>query len=389
MRMKKLLALATASILSVASLTALAACGDNGNNCEHVWGAEYTAGENGHYLTCTVCGEHNTTEAHKWGTFPTSVGASGHAVACIYCGAHNTTEAHNWNSIYVAGENGHYESCTDCGEHNTTLAHTWGTTNTSAGADGHYLSCTACNAHNTTVAHTWSTTYTADGRNGHYQACTADGCSAHNTTVAHEYDATTKICACGFKQPEAPTGSVIADINYKQTGAKDANWNRTDLHFRTKDEGTPLANYVTTSGSANPTAVAEDADGYKGVSGFSSRSSGSITITVNASAAGEVGLYIEMSVNSNAYALSRYWTLTVNGESVDVANAVAEKEGTNNAASNFYTFIGYVNLKAGENTIVLTRNNQNNNPLNLYGLRISAETATITGVAPTPTPSEN
>ncbi|MBR7186302.1 MAG: hypothetical protein IKD43_02285, partial [Clostridia bacterium] len=85
------------------------------------------------------------------------------------------------------------------------------------------------------------------------------------------------------------------------------------------------------------------------------------------------------------------FTLAVNGTAVDVsAVKLQTTEGTDNSPSNYYTFCGYVNLNAGANSIVLTRTDAtvSGGAFNFWGMRITAQSATITPAAAPAAPAQ-
>ena len=212
----------------------------------HTWGETYTSGgADGHYRTCTECGEHSTTKPHTYDGTPLADGGNGHYQTCTAagCNVHSATVAHEyeysddgtthtmtcadcnhtkseahayggeeytdaghvktcagcghtetaqhaWGETFTSGDNGHYKTCTtaDCNAHSATVEHTWGgETHTSAG--GHYQLCTAagCGARSGFDQHTYGGTPLADGDGGHYQSCTLAGCEARSETEPHNY----------------------------------------------------------------------------------------------------------------------------------------------------------------------------------------------------------
>ena len=131
-----------------------------------------------------------------------------------------------------------------------------------------------------------------------------------------------------------------------------------------------------------------NSEGYLPIGNLNRNTNATITYTINVSAAAKVGIYGQFSDRATSDPLitfSDIFSLTVNGTAQTVTTNLPQG-GSNYAASNRYIFLGFVNLSAGRNTVVLTVTmpNANNNGYNFYGFRFSAQSATITGAAATP-----
>ncbi|MBR7186915.1 MAG: hypothetical protein IKD43_05475, partial [Clostridia bacterium] len=323
------------------------------------------------------------------------------AMLCTFVGCGHT---HTWNDGYVsAGESGHYQTCTGCEEHSETAPHEWGTAYTSAGANGHTKACTECGATSAVESHNWGTAYTSAGANGHTQACTNCGATSAVAPHAFDNDADTTCNNCDYTRTvvtpdpgpggEQPGGEAKGSIvmnskvpdQHQNTQEKDAAWTRYTLPVLAAPGSEELASYFVSS-YANwniPTDGATDLDGYDGIGGFrSSKAGDTMTYTFYASDAGEAGIYFEMSFRSDEAYLSGLYDLTVNGTAVDATKAQLRNEGeglTANGPSNLYTFVGYVNLVKGLNTVVLTRNEGSisSAAYNWWGMRLTADALEI------------
>ncbi|MDE7141236.1 MAG: leucine-rich repeat domain-containing protein, partial [Treponemataceae bacterium] len=91
---------------------------------------------------------------------------------------------HTWGEYTDGGEDGHYRTCTECGERSETDEHTYdGYTDDKNGK--HYQVCSVCHGQSKAVAHTYGD-YTDDENGNHYQTCTAAGCNAKSEAVPHD-----------------------------------------------------------------------------------------------------------------------------------------------------------------------------------------------------------
>ncbi|MBR7186042.1 MAG: hypothetical protein IKD43_00870, partial [Clostridia bacterium] len=133
--------------------------------------------------------------------------------------------------------------------------------------------------------------------------------------------------------PSAPAAgaSKLPDA-HQGTQEKDASWARYTLPLRAEPGSNDLASYVVVAGAtASVPSEGADEDGYNGVGGFRAAYGATITITVNASAACEAGLYFEMSARTSEVMMGSLFTLAVNGTAVDVsAVKLQTTEGTDN-----------------------------------------------------------
>ena len=173
--------------------------------------------------------------------------------------------------------------------------------------------------------------------------------------------------------------------DHKGKTEKDSAWKRFDLNVRSAPGSEEVASgYLTIQTSANltvPTDGGESADGYKGLGGFRSASGTTLTFTFNCSEACEVGLYGQFAYRSTAQTFDQFGTITVNGAEVPCASVnmpVTPEGGAEYTTSNNFTFLGYIQLKAGENVIVITRGSVSNGSYNFWGIRLTAEKANIT-----------
>ena len=175
------------------------------------------------------------------------------------------------------------------------------------------------------------------------------------------------------------TGSLVTDV-HQNTTEKDASWTRYTMHVRPEPGvGSGFASYVACSITGSDPG-GEDADGYHGVGGFRTATDATITFTFNASAACEVGLYVEVSQYTAANMLGTLYGMSINGTNIDVTNVALVVGDADNTCSNKYIFVSYINLKAGENKVVVTRNatSPTSGAFNWWGIRLTAQSATIT-----------
>jgi len=189
-----------------------------------------------------------------------------------------------------------------------------------------------------------------------------------------------------------PAGGILTNSKvpdeHQGTLAKDASWNRYTLPIRaTTSADAGYASYFACShASANvPTDGGADSDGFYGLGGFRSAYGATLTWTVYASAAAEMGLYFEMSQHTAESLFDTLYGAKVNDKAVDTSTLklVNNPDGANSSASDKYIFAGFVNLTAGPNTIVITRNETapSGGAYNWWGIRLSAQTATISDKA--------
>lgn len=154
----------------------------------------------------------------------------------------------------------------------------------------------------------------------------------------------------------------------------------------TNDANSDFASYFACSipGSV-PNDGGADSDGFYGLGGFRSAYNATLTWTVYSSAAAEMGLYFEMSQHTAESLFDTFYGAKVNDTAVDTSalKLVHNPEGANSSASDMYLFAGYVNLNAGPNTIVITRNETapTGGVYNWWGIRLSAQSATISDKA--------
>ena len=100
--------------------------------CDHSYGS-WTAGDNGHQQTCSLCGNVNT-QAHSWNngtvTKPATCQAEGvMTYACTVCGASKTesipkTNEHSFDDPTFVNENEHTATCSVCHQQ-VTEPHNW------------------------------------------------------------------------------------------------------------------------------------------------------------------------------------------------------------------------------------------------------------------------
>ncbi len=188
-----------------------------------------------------------------------------------------------------------------------------------------------------------------------------------------------------------PAGGILTDSKvpdqHQGTTEKDASWKRYTLPVRaTNSADAGFASYFACSIKGNvPSDGGADSDGFYGLGGFRSAYGATLTWTVYASAAAEMGLYFEMSQHTAESLFDTLYGAKVNDNAVNTSTLqlVHNPDGANSSASNMYIFAGYVNLTAGPNTIVITRNETapSGGAYNWWGIRLSAQTATISDKA--------
>ena len=176
----------------------------------HEYGKQgYASGDSGHYFICNVCEEHSEIQPHVYN-------AQG---VCGYCGHTNDgTHEHDYGTVYYsAGDAGHYQSCshvnadgTVCGSATPTVPHEYG-------PDG---KCTLCNHYNDAMhTHTYGDELLYDDASGHYTQCThinpetGERCASRTALLPHDTQNADHKCACGYADVtvEHTYGGYVAD----------------------------------------------------------------------------------------------------------------------------------------------------------------------------------
>ena len=182
--------------------------------------------------------------------------------------------------------------------------------------------------------------------------------------------------------------------SHTTTTADDTSWNRYTYNAFSKpwQEGlamTDISSKLTLSGTTTNLVVQTEAatsetyrtaDGYAGIGGFRSASGAVLTFTINASAATRAGLYIHVAWRTTQYTMADFASVTVNGAAADVGAVnmpLAGDGDTQYAPTPSMLFLGYINLNAGTNTIAITRSSNTNASFNFFGIRLSAQTGTL------------
>ncbi len=132
----------------------------------------------GHAHKCKVCGAPDTIVPHSGGE-----GKCGEPSKCADCKAeYGEVIQHQWSKTPEYTESkGHAYKCTVCGEHDTVQAHTGGTADCQNKAV-----CTVCGtAYGKIGEHKWSTEWLYRKASGHAHGCTVMGCDEHDTIVKH------------------------------------------------------------------------------------------------------------------------------------------------------------------------------------------------------------
>jgi len=155
-------------------------CGESyGELAAHSFGSAWDyKDQNGHAHTCKVCGVNDTLQPHGGGT-----AKCGELAKCAECKAeYGEVIQHQWSKTpEYTDKNGHAYKCTVCGDHDTVQAHTGGTADCSNKAK-----CTVCGtAYGKNGDHVWSTKWDYSDAKGHAHACTVKGCGAHSDIVKH------------------------------------------------------------------------------------------------------------------------------------------------------------------------------------------------------------
>jgi len=150
-----------------------------GSASGHQWSSSYEyTNSDGHAKKCTVCGEHDTLQVHSGGTADCKNKAE-----CSVCGKeYGKTGDHNWGSSYeYTNSDGHAKKCTVCGDHDTVQAHSGGTSDCQNKAK-----CLVCGKeYGKTGEHKWGSSWDYSDAKGHAHLCTVKGCTEHSDTVKH------------------------------------------------------------------------------------------------------------------------------------------------------------------------------------------------------------
>lgn len=238
-----------------------AACkAEYGEVMQHQWSKtpEYTD-KNGHAYKCTVCGEHDTVQAHSGGTADCQNKAK-----CSVCGTeYGKTGDHTWSTQWdYTDTKGHAHKCTVCGDHDSIVKHTPG----AAATEQSPQTCTDCayviapakqHKHSLTKIAKVEASCTDTGKEQHYvcdgcgkifsdskgtkeitdkdsliipavghkdskwksdadvhwKECTVKGCSAVTTEKgAHEFNKAGKCTVCGYKSGDKTDSGATTDV---------------------------------------------------------------------------------------------------------------------------------------------------------------------------------
>lgn len=126
----------------------------------------------------------------------------GNRAICTRCGEYyGEIMQHQWSTTpNYTDSKGHAYKCTVCGEHDTVQAHTGGTADCQNKAV-----CTVCGtAYGKTGEHKYSSEWLYKTASGHAHGCTVTGCDAHDSVVKHTPGAeateqTAQLCTvCGY-----------------------------------------------------------------------------------------------------------------------------------------------------------------------------------------------
>ncbi len=150
-----------------------------------------------------------------------------------------------------------------------------------------------------------------------------------------------------------------------------------------------LAEGVTTAAGTSATNIAtnrpnhadDPENSYYPIGNLNANIGASVTFTVNASQAETAGLYAEFCLRCDRrYTFDQVFSLEVNGQPVACSvNMPYVAGGTTFAPSNMYTFLGEIELQAGENTITFTT--IANNSFNIYGIAFESSVVLTRGAA--------
>lgn len=154
-------------------------------------------GEAGHAHKCKECGTFDEMVPHSGGK-----AKCGELAKCAGCKAeYGEIMQHQWSTTpNYTDSKGHAYKCTVCGEHNTVQAHTGGTADCQNKAV-----CTVCGtAYGKTGEHKYSSEWLYRTASGHAHGCTVVGCEAHDSVVKHTpgaeaTEANAQLCTvCGY-----------------------------------------------------------------------------------------------------------------------------------------------------------------------------------------------
>ena len=173
------------------------------------------------------------------------------------------------------------------------------------------------------------------------------------------------------------------------TPTKDENWTKYDLYAHAAPASAEFPAYVTavagTGGALSAPTNRTNAAGYYPVGNTNKNNGATLTYTLNATAACEVGVYVELcnKTEANSSTFEKVFEVTVNGTKIN-CTAPLPTGSQDWVASNVFTFVGYANFTSGTNTVVIKviQDSATNYGYNFYGFRFTAQTAVITGKAP-------
>lgn len=192
-----------------------------GEVMQHQWSKtpEYTDAK-GHAFKCTVCGEHDTVQAHTGGTADCKNKAK-----CSVCGTeYGKTGEHKWTTQWdYTDAKGHAHKCTVCGDHDSIVKHTPG----AAATEQSPQTCTDCayviapaeqHKHSLTKIAKVEASCTDTGKEQHY---VCDGCGklfsdAKGTKEITDVDSLV-IAAAGHKDSKWKSD---ADVHWKECTVK-------------------------------------------------------------------------------------------------------------------------------------------------------------------------
>jgi len=192
-----------------------------GEVMQHQWSKtpEYTD-KNGHAYKCTVCGEHDTVQAHSGGTADCQNKAK-----CSVCGTeYGKTGDHTWSTQWdYTDTKGHAHKCTVCGDHDSIVKHTPG----AAATEQSPQTCTDCayviapakqHKHSLTKIAKVEASCTDTGKEQHY---VCDGCGKIFSDAKGTKEITDKdsliIPAVGHKDSKWKSD---ADVHWKECTVK-------------------------------------------------------------------------------------------------------------------------------------------------------------------------
>lgn len=192
-----------------------------GEVMQHQWSTDWTYTDTkGHAHKCTVCGEHDTVQAHSGGTADCKNKAE-----CSACGTeYGKTGDHQWSTSWdYTDTKGHAHKCTVCGDHDDIVKHTPGAAATETSSQN----CTVCNyviepakkhEHKLTKVAAVDASCTTAGKEQHY---VCDGCGklfsdAKGTKEITDEDSLI-IPAAGHKDSKWESD---ADVHWKECTVK-------------------------------------------------------------------------------------------------------------------------------------------------------------------------